>query len=167
MASNNHPKQRISNRSDSLTEKIRELDFRSNFGEEEEKSNLKKHSERLWQNRYQEQVIFNQKNQESQNQIKNLQAEIKGLASSVKNLDQEIEKAVENIPEQAGIYHLNFLEKLKEAVVLLRKRVDEASSWLEVFNQKSAKKRGYWSGVKKSGTKFMFSADRQVATSVG
>ena len=166
MASNNYPKQRTYNRKDNLAEKIREFDFRPNFEEEEEKTNLRRQSERLQQNRYQEQVIFNQRNQESQNQIKNLQSEIKNLVSSVKNFDQEIEKAVENIPEQAGIYHFNFLEKLKEAVVLLRKRVDEASSWLEVFNQKSAKKHGYWSGVKKSGTKFMFSADRQAATSV-
>jgi predicted RNase H-like nuclease (RuvC/YqgF family) len=167
MASNNYPKQRVNNRNDSLNEKIRELDFRSDFGQDEEKNNLKKHSERIQQNRYQEQIIFNQKNQENQKQIKNLQSEIKKLASSVKNLDQEIEKAVENIPVEAGIYHLNFLEKLKEAIVILRKSVENASSWLEVFNQKSAKKHGYWAGVKKSGTKFMFSADRQVATSVG
>jgi predicted RNase H-like nuclease (RuvC/YqgF family) len=167
MASNNYPKQKGGVTSDTLVEKIREVDFRSNFEGKEEKNNLEKKLERLQQNKYQEQIIFNQKNQETQSQIKNLQTEIKGLASSVKNLDKEIDKAVENMPQQAGVYHLNFLEKLKEAIVLLRKRVDEASTWLELFNQKSSKKHGYWAGVKKGGSKFLLSVDRQVATSVG
>jgi len=168
MASNNYPKPKGGALSDRLTEQNREVDFRPNFEENKEKNNYKNRFEKLQQIHSQEQVIFNQKNQENQTQIKTLQMEIKGLASSVKNLDKEIDKAIETLPLlEAGVYHLNFLEKLKELIILFRKRVDEASTWLEIFNQKSAKKHGYWAGVKKGGTKFMLSPDRQVATSVG
>lgn len=165
MASNYNPKQQgVSN--DSLNEKFREGDFRSKNASEEEKI-LQQKLEKSQQNRYQEQVVFNQENQTAQTKIKEIVQELKSLAKSIKNLDKEVDKAIETVPVQAGIYHLNFLEKIREALILMKKNVENTSSWLEVFNQKSAKKHGYWQQYKKSGTQWSLSNERNVATSVG
>jgi vacuolar-type H+-ATPase subunit I/STV1 len=169
MAPNNNSKNKRATLNDSLLEIIREGGLRSqkNTEELEEQELFKKKFEQLQQVRYQEQVVFNQKEQQTQNQVKAIQQELKALAGSVKNLDKEVDKAVEQIPAHPGVYHLNFLEKLKQAVVLLKKHVEEASTWLELFNRKQAKKRGYWPQAQKLGTQFSQSSERYVATSVG
>ena len=166
MASTTGPKSKGGAVNDNILEIIREWDGRSKNSQEEEKT-LQKRVERIQQVHYQEQVVFNQKNEQTQNQIKSIQEELKGLASSVKNLDKEIDKAIEQIPVKPGIYHVNFLEKVRQSIFLLKKRVEDASTWLEAFNQKSAKKHGYWNQFKKSGTQWSLSNERNVATSVG
>ena len=166
MASPTGPKTKGGTTNDSLLEIIREWDSRSKNIPEEEKL-LQKKFERLQQVHYQEQVVFNQKNQETQVQIKAIQEELKGLTGSVKNLDKEIDKAIDQIPVKPGVYHVNFLEKIKQAIILLKKHVEDASTWLEAFNQKSAKRHAYWGQFKKSGTQFSQSSERYVATSVG
>ena len=166
MASTTGPKSKGGAANDNILEVLREWDGRSKNNQEEEKT-LQKRFERIQQVHYQEQVVFNQKNEQAQSQIKSIQEELKGLASSVKNLDKEIDKAIEQIPVKPGIYHVNFLEKVRQAIFLLKKRVEDASTWLEAFNQKSAKKHGYWSQFKKSGTQWSLSNERYVATSVG
>ena len=166
MASPTGPKTKGGATNDSLLEIIREWDSRSKNIPEEEKL-LQKKFERIQQVHYQEQVVFNQKNEQTQVQIKAIQEELKGLAGSVKNLDKEIDRAIDQIPVKPGVYHVNFLEKIKQAIILLKKRVEDASTWLEAFNQKSAKRHAYWSQFKKSGTQFSQSSERYVATSVG
>ena len=166
MASNNIPKTKGGISDDNFAEIIREWDLRSKNNQKEQDL-VQKKFERLKQVHYQEQVVFNQKQQETKTQIKSIQEELKGLASSVKNLDKEIDKAIEQIPVKPGVYHINFLEKIKQAIILLKKRVEDASTWLEAFNQKSAKKHAYWHQFKKSGTQFSQSGERYVATSVG
>jgi len=169
MAPNNNSKNKRATLNDSLLEIIREggLPTQKNSEELEEQELFRKKFEQLQQVRYQEQVVFQQREQQTQNQVKAIQQELKSLANSVKNLDKEVDKTVEQIPAHPGVYHLNFLEKLKQAVVLLKQRVEEASSWLELFNRKQAKKRGYWPQVQKQGTQFSQSGERYVATSVG
>lgn len=165
MASNNNPNQ--SGVYDSLIEKIREGDFRPKNSSEEEKT-LQQKTERLQQNRYQGEIIFHQKNQETQSKIKNLQDELKSLAGSVKNLDKEIDTAIETIPIiNTGEYHINFLDKIRQTIFFLKKNIDDASSWLETCNQKASKKQGYWQQFKKSGSQWSLSSERNVATSVG
>jgi len=166
MASPTGPKTKGGATNDSLLEIIREWDSRSKNIPEEEKL-LQKKFERLQQVHYQEQVVFNQKNQETQVQIKAIQEELKSLAGSMKNLDKEIDKAIDQIPVKPGVYHVNFLEKIKQAIILLKKRVEDASTWLEAFNQRAAKKRDYWPKAKTLGTQFSQSSERYVATSVG
>ena len=165
MASPTGPKTKGGAANDNLLEIIREWDGRPQNTSEEKL--VKQKFERLELTHHQEQIVYNQKQQETQTQIKNIQGELKGLASSIKNLDKEIDKAIEQIPVKPGIYHVNFLEKLRQALFLLRKRVDDASTWLEAFNQKSAKKHGYWHKTKSFGTQFSQSSERYVATSVG
>ncbi|MBM3205870.1 hypothetical protein FJZ41_03430 [Candidatus Shapirobacteria bacterium] len=150
---------------DSALEKIREWELRA---EKQQKEELAQRYERLQTIHQQDRLIFSQKEQAKDNQIKNIQEELKKLASSIENLDQEVQKAVAQTPVETGVYHVTFFEKLKNLILLLRKQVEDSTSWLAVFNQR-AKKRNpyYWAQVGKSGTKFMLSPDRNVATSVG
>lgn len=169
MVVNNNSKNKRTKLNNSLLEILREGGFPSQKNNEEanEQELYKEKFEQLQQVRYQEQIVFNQKEQQTQNQVKSIQQELKSLAGSVKNLDKEVDKAIEQIPVHPGVYHLNFLEKLKQAVILLKQHVEEASSWLELFNRKQAKKRGYWPQARKLGTQFSESSERYVATSTG
>ncbi len=169
MAPNKNLKNKKATLNDSLLEILREGSFPSpkNKQEIKEQELYRERFEQLQQVHTQEQIVFNQKEQQSQNQVKAIQQELKTLAVSVKNLDKEVDKAIEQIPVHPGVYHLNFLEKLKQAVVLLKEHVEEASTWLELFNRKQARKHGYWPQAQKLGTQFSQSGERYVATSVG
>ena len=133
------------------------------------KENSKETQEKLEQLQFiksQEKLIYTQKDQEEETKIKEILEEIKALKKGLKNLDKEIDKTIEQAPVAIGTYHINFFEKIKENLVLLRKKVEETSSWLEVFNKRTAKKN-YWSSFKKTGTQWSMSGERYITTSVG
>lgn len=144
------------------------LDF-DRFQDQEEKL---KHREWGFQQDYlnlhkQEQLVWTRHEQEVKTQIGTILAELKQLAASTKNLAKEVTLAAEQVPAEAGVYHINFFQKLRLALVELRKRVEESATWLAAFNQKSKKRNYYWGQFKKSGTKFTLSADRYMSTQVG
>lgn len=111
--------------------------------------------------------VYSQEKQKEQARIKEIQQQLKELSHSVKSLDQEVEKAVEMPVQEAGSYQKNFLDHLRQIIDLAKRSVEQANTWLHVFNQRQRKKGYYWSQVKKQGTKYMLSGERQVATSVG
>jgi hypothetical protein len=150
---------------DNYSEITREWDFWPKNSPEE---TLQKKYEKIQQIHHQEEVIFNQKNEQTKAQIKNTLEKIKISVQPVKSfLDKETDKNLEQTLPTPGVYHLNFFERIKQAIDLFKKRTENASTWLEVFNQRSAKKRGYWPKAISLGTKFSQSAERYVATSVG
>ncbi len=99
-------------------------------------------------------------------QLESVRAELVMLAKSVGKLNQEVEKAVMEVPVDPGVYHVNFLERLRIVIQLIRKRVDDSNEWLQLSNSKK-KQKGYWGKYKKHGTKFGLSADRTPATQTG
>ncbi len=153
----------------SIPEIIREGDSRFDPSEEKglKKEDLQKQLEQFQFIQNQDRLIFVQKHQKEEEKIKSILEEIKELSKSVKNLDKEVEKAVEQTPVEPGIYHLTFFEKLKEGILLIKKQVEEAATWLEIFNKRNTKKKNYWAQFKKTGTQWSMSGERYVATSVG
>lgn len=133
---------------------------------DKEKENLQKKLEQFQFVKNQEKLIYAQKHQEEKEKIKEILEEIKALKKGIQNVDQEIDKATEQIPVVAGTYHLNFFEKMKEILTLLRKNIEEANSWLEVFNKRMTKKN-YWAQLQKTGTQWSMSGERYITTSVG
>lgn len=113
--------------------------------------------------------VYSHKEQEEVQKMNQIREKLKGLAVSVKKLNQEIHNAaLENIPTQnAGVYQETFLEHLSTMIDLLKRQVESSSSWLHVFNSRSQKKNYYWGMVQKKGTSFFLSNERQVATSIG
>ena len=59
------------------------------------------------------------------------------------------------------------LSHIREAIKNARKDAQEANSWLQMYQARAKKKGHYWNQAKKGGASYMFSQERQVATSVG
>lgn len=108
---------------------------------------------------------------EAQREITQLIAEIKReitiLQSRQKVLISETAKViVEALPENPGVYHVNFLEWILKMLRDLKKQVTESSSWLSVLKSRRQQK-GYWRMLKKHGTQWGMSSERGLATSAG
>ncbi len=99
-------------------------------------------------------------------QIDAVRAELKALAASIKSLNQEVQKTIIEAPVVPGIYHLNFFEKLKSFLQILREQIDDSRTWLSLQNNRK-KKQGYWGMYKKHGTSFGLSSERTMATQAG
>ena len=66
-----------------------------------------------------------------------------------------------------GIYHVNFFERLRSILKVLREQIDDSRTWLALSAQRKQKKLGYWGMFKKHGTSFGLSNERSIATSAG
>lgn len=99
-------------------------------------------------------------------QVEAVRSELKMLVSSLKSFNQEVQKAVSEVPVQPGIYHLNFMERLKSIIRILREQIEDSRSWLALSTNRK-KQKGYWSMFKKHGTSFGLSSERTIATQAG
>lgn len=118
--------------------------------------------------RRQETIIFSNKEKMVISEVQNLQSELTKLASSVKHLNKVIGNA--SIPSPIttpGTYHINFLEHLIVQIKSLTKNMDNASEWMSLHIARGKKKSHYWGQVKKSGSKYLLSADRYMSTQAG
>jgi len=115
-----------------------------------------------------ETLIFHRKEEEAKLQIKSIQEELKKLAEVTQGLSQEVKKAVFTASVAPGTYHLTFFDRIRGIIELARKQISESKTWFESFNRRKKHKQGhYWGQVKKSGTKFMLSQERYMATQSG
>lgn len=117
--------------------------------------------------RHQERLVWTKKEEDTRLQIAAVLEELKKLASATKDLAKEADIAAKQVPVEPGVYHLSFFERLRETLILLRKRIEESATWLAAFNQKAKRRNYYWAQVRKSGTKFMLSQERYMATQAG
>ena len=87
----------------------------------------------------------------------------------MKNLKKEVDIAAEQAPVtiSAGEYQLSFLDHLFKTIEDLKKHIDNASTWIHLFNSRRQKQSYYWAMTASKGTKFLLSQERQVATSIG
>ena len=118
--------------------------------------------------RAQEKILWTAEQQKTALQIETIQEELKKLVNETEGLSREIKTAAVQAIVEPGVYHLNFLERLLELIKLIRKKIQESKTWLAEWNAYCKKKRNYyWVQVKKSGTKFMLSSERYMATQAG
>lgn len=147
----------------------------SNSTHEQGQSNWLKEREQQLQKREKQQhhkemiltPVFDRRQEEVKNQIKALREELAELAKDLGKLGHSVQKAIDEEVENPGTYHLHFFEKLRRFIINLRKQVSESPNWLEVSQQRKVSQQKYWGNVKKSGTKYMLSHDRSVATQTG
>lgn len=99
-------------------------------------------------------------------QLHALQQEVAQLAESTQELGEETKVAAMKAPAEPGIYHLVFFEKLIEFIKSFRKRIEDASVWLQASN-KRAEKKNFWARYKKHGGKFLLAADHYPSRSAG
>lgn len=117
-----------------------------------------------------EKVLFTREQRETQQQVVSLQQEIQKLAKSVAQLGSEVKEAEITAMQEApvvGTYHINFFTRLRKKIADITSEIKDSSFWLDSWNKKAQKKNYYWGQFKKSGSKFMLSSDRYVATQAG
>lgn len=119
----------------------------------------------IQRSRLPEQVVFSHVDEKLRQEIEEVRHELKALMETMKNVEQQIEKAIIEEVVNPGVYHFNYFQKVKLWLRFMRKSLSSGSLWHEMSNSRS-QRGAYWKGVKKSGTKFMLSQERTVATSV-
>lgn len=117
--------------------------------------------------RQEEQVLINKKSQEIKVELSALVEEVGSLAKTTQGLAKDVEIATFQAPANPGVYHLIFFEKLREFVKSFRKKIDNAAVWLQSYNARAAKKRGFWGQVAKSGSKRLLSPEDYLQRSAG
>ncbi len=101
-----------------------------------------------------------------QQQLEAVRKELKALSASLGQLNQEINRAIEQAPVDPGMYHLNFYDRLRSVISNLRQQVEDSRTWLNLTTGRK-KQKGYWGKYKKHGTQFGLSSERTVATQSG
>jgi hypothetical protein len=117
--------------------------------------------------RREEKIIYSREQQQVKIQIETLQTQIKELAKEQTGLMKEVEQASFQAVINPGVYHQNFFERLLHLIKIAKKKVAESRTWLHLHNHRAQKRGYYWQNVKKSGTKFMLSHERYMATQAG
>jgi len=145
------------------------VNFSDIFSKEEElKEKYRKQAR--WQAeiaRKQEQIVYARQDRETQLQVQALQHEIQQLVKVSGELSKEVETAAFNLPPEAGRYHINFFERLRNLIKALKSKIQESSYWLAEWNKKAQKRNYYWRQAKKQESSFLLHHDRQVATQTG
>lgn len=117
--------------------------------------------------RRQEFQVYSAQKEAEKKRLEALQAEVIELAKSVEKFDKEVKVAAIQQTVSPGVYHEAFFTKLISFIKSLREKVGDASAWLSTTNKKAKKGPYYWRQVRKSGTKFMLSQERYMATQAG
>ena len=98
--------------------------------------------------------------------IQSVRQELAALSQAVKSLNTDIQKAIQEQPVDPGIYHLNYFERIKSILRMLRENIEDSRTWLATWST-CKKKRSYWGMYKKHGNYFGLSNERSLATSAG
>jgi len=119
-----------------------------------------------------ETLVFSHKEESAKQEIQIIKQEIKTLTVQTGKLSGELiqaEKAVSGqIPDiKSGAYYVSFFERIRRLVQLAKKKITESRTWLGEFSGRSKAKSHYWGNVKKSGSKYMLSSERTIATQTG
>lgn len=101
-----------------------------------------------------------------QQQIEAVRNELKALSASLGQLNQEINRAIDQAPAEPGQYHLNFYDRLRSVISNLRQQVEDSRTWLHLTSGRK-KQKNYWGMYKKHGTQFGLSSERTAATQSG
>jgi len=99
--------------------------------------------------------IYDARQKQVAEEIRKLREELKMLSKDVAAFDKEIELTLmTNVvePGETGAYFINFFQKLRQFIMLLRSKIKSARTWATQFNQKSKKrKKGKKPGLDMAG----------------
>jgi hypothetical protein len=142
---------------------------RNIFAEIQAKKEIeKKRVEQFQHQRNQEwNKIFSSKEVQTEKKIEYIREQLQALSKQLKRLDNNIIKAVQSPIVETGSYHESYLDHLKQIIHLFSLKVNQANSWLEVYQSRSKKQGSYWGMAKSKGTSYTQNNERSIATSVG
>lgn len=104
---------------------------------------------------------------EIQVKVQEILIEIKQLAKSTKQVQAEVEViSSEQTTQNAGVYHVSFLEQMLSFLRDARSNVEDSLAWFKALRSKKAA-RQYGVLAKKHGAQFMLSSERAAVTQTG
>lgn len=117
--------------------------------------------------REEEKTLIEKKSQELKIELGALTQEVSQLAKTTQGLAQETQIAVMQAPANPGVYHITFFEKLRQYIASFRENIESAANWMQAYNQRTTKKKGFWGQVGKSGAKRLLSQEDYTQRSAG
>lgn len=87
--------------------------------------------------------VFDARKEQVQKEIEDIRKELKSLAKEVSKFYKEVDITIEqNVadPGMQGTYHINFFQKLKQFIILLRQKVHSARTWARQMKAKRKKR---------------------------
>lgn len=106
-------------------------------------------------------------NQDIAIKVQEILIEIKQLVNSSGELKDKVEiLTIEQIGENPGVYHLNFMEEILKWIRDARMNVEDSLAWFHALRSKKAA-RQYGAMAKKAGTSFTLSNERSAVTQTG
>ena len=118
----------------------------------------------------QEKEIYNREQKETEKEINILRQEVIELAKTARNLDGKLQIAAEQPIVNPGASDVSFLTNLRKTIRYFRRKLEDASIWLEMWNQKHRQKGAFWNrflSKKGGGAGYMFSSEHYSARSAG
>lgn len=113
-----------------------------------------------------ERIRVQEKTNELRMQLKVIMDEVVVLSESTQELGDEVRLAAMQAPIEPGEYHIAFFERLLDFIKSFRKKIQNASVWLQASN-KRAQKKNYWAQYKKHGAKLLLSSESYSSRSAG
>lgn len=141
--------------------------FYPEYNQQTEREKARREKAQLNALRRQEKMVYSRKEEELKAQINAIQEELRKIVAEVGEFAEDIELAIEQSVVNPGVYHINFFNKLRQILVLLRKKIHDSHTWMHTVNARAHHKSIFWGNVKKSGTKYMLSQERTLATQTG
>lgn len=137
-------------------------------GEREKQEKLQKQLSFERRLREEEQALTTRRGQELRMQLQALVQELKAVAQVTPKLAEEIEIAVEQAPNNPGVYHIFFFERILLFVKDYKKNIESASTWLHSANSR-AQKKSFWGQYKSKhgGASRLLSAEDFLQRSAG
>jgi hypothetical protein len=111
--------------------------------------------------------VFSSKEVQTEKKIEYIREQLQSLSKQLRRLDTNITKTILSPVVETGVYHENYLEHLRKIIHLFSLKVNQANSWLEVYQSRSKKQGAYWGMEKSKGTSYTQNNERSIATSVG
>ena len=87
--------------------------------------------------------IFDARKEQVQKEIEDIRKELKSLAKEISKFYAEVDLTLDqNVadPGMKGTYHINFFQKLKQFIILLRQKVHSARTWAKQMKAKKKKR---------------------------
>lgn len=113
------------------------------------------------------QVLFSFADEKVRKEIEGVRSELTMLVKTMGKVEKQIEMAIMDNVTDAGVYHLNYFQKLKTWIIFMRKSLEDSSSWLGMAAGRGKRQSYFWGQVQKSGTKYSMSSERNVQMGAG
>jgi len=116
-----------------------------------------------------EQIVYDRKQRQAEEEIILLQQEIVHLVQTAEKLERHVEIAAEKAVINPNIYDASFIIKLKIIIKHFLEKAEDAAIWLEAVNGKAKKKGFFWGKFtnKGGGGQFLLSPDSYASRSAG